>query len=145
MILGVLAVIAIGGTSVLMPGGEGLPSVTLPTSPTTTAPIDRAAGPTTAIGLARHAACLADYQAVLAADEAMFTSTGFFTDTIAQLVSAGYLHSAPSRARGYTIGLAYAPAGQGHGRDHGAGNGGRDPTGDATVNGVVGPAGCDGV
>jgi len=141
LILGVMAAVAVAGTSMLTPSGAGLPVVTFPASPTTTSPTIAASGQMTAIGLARQAACRADYESVVTADEMVFDQTGFYSDTVAQLVADGYLHAAPSSTHGYTIGLAYAPAGQGHGRDHGASNGGRDPTGDVTVSGRT--SACD--
>jgi len=143
LVLGVMAAVAVAGTSLLVPGGDGLPSMTLPAGPTTAPPTSGASGQGADIGRARQAACHADYDAVDAADEAMLAQTGFSADSIGQLVATRYLRSAPSTEGGFTIALAYAPAGQGHGRDHGASDGGRDPTGAVTVNGAVGPAACD--
>ena len=145
MILGVMAVVAMAGTSLLLPGGVGLPAATLPASPTTAASTSGASRQITAVGLARQAACQADYEGVVTADAAMFTKTGSYADTIEQLVAAGYLQAAPTASGGFTIGLSYAPRVQGLGPDRGAGGGGQDPTGGVTVNGVAGPTGCDGL
>jgi hypothetical protein len=142
LILGVMAAIAVAGTSMLVPGGAGVPSMTLPAGPTTTSPTVGTSGQMTAIGLARQAACHADYDAVVAADEAMYSKTGFFADTIQALVEAGYLRAVPSSSNGYTIGLSYATV-DGRGRANGLGTGGGGPTGGITVSGVVGPGACD--
>jgi general secretion pathway protein G len=92
---------------------------------------------------AARSACLADYGTVARADESYFATTSYYADTIDDLVTASVLREAPTTDNGYTIGLQYTTNGHGKGKGHGHGHPDTDPTGEVTVNGAVGPSGCD--
>jgi len=145
LVLAGMAVVAVTAMSGLTTGGSATSELGL-SNPSAPLPTTRSSGPpatTSFEALAKQVACKAAYQSVVAADDAEFAQSGYYADTVSQLVSDGYLPGVPSPSAGYTIGLAYTTPGKGRGRNHGADNGGRDPTGDVTVNGAVGSGACD--